>query len=141
MEFDELHIHVGSGGEVEVWKDHIADEIRIVQKFLNGKLKKINFGGGFKLARMPFEEEIDLTTVGNILKSEVLEYGKQTETTPITVVEPGTFLVGNSGYVVMNVLDIKETEKFTFLILNGGMEIITRPMLYGSEHPFYLYNK
>lgn len=74
--FDEVHIHVGSGGSVEVWEEHIADEIKIIKKYFNGKVKKINFGGGLKLPRMPDEESIDLVTVGNLLKTQVEAYGK-----------------------------------------------------------------
>jgi diaminopimelate decarboxylase len=38
------------------------------------------------------------------------------------------------------VLDIKSSgpDGFDFLILNAGMEANTRPLLYGSRHPFYV---
>ena len=54
-----------------MWEEHIADEIKIIKKYFNGKVKKINFGGGLKLPRMPNEESIDLVTVGNLLKTQV----------------------------------------------------------------------
>lgn len=51
--------------------------------------------------------------------------------------EPGTFIVANSGYIVTKIIDKKYTgsndkEGFKFLVLNGGMEVNIRPELYGS---------
>ena len=55
-------------------------------------------------------------------------------------VEPGTYLVANAGYLVTSVMDRKRTgaDGFDFVLTDGGMEVNTRPLLYGSEHPFYV---
>jgi len=41
------------------------------------------------------------------------------------------------------VLDIKSSgpDGFDFLVLDAGMETCTRPLLYGSRHPFYVVSK
>jgi len=58
-------------------------------------------------------------------------------------IEPGTYVAANSGYAVTHVIDKKKTgsEGLNFIILDGGMEINARPLLYGSRHPFYVIDK
>lgn len=75
------------------------------------------------------------------MRKEMLRYGEDTNSKPITVVEPGTFLVANSGFIITKVIDKKSTGEYNFLLLNGGMELNTRPLLYGSKHPFYVVSK
>ena len=55
-------------------------------------------------------------------------------------VEPGTYIVANAGYLVLSAIDRKQTgpDGFAFLVCDGGMELNTRPLLYGSRHPFYV---
>jgi len=50
-------------------------------------------------------------------------------------IEPGTFVVANSGHIITRIIDKKLTNELNFLIVDGGMELLTRPLLYGSEHP------
>jgi diaminopimelate decarboxylase len=40
-------------------------------------------------------------------------------------------------------MDKKQTgnDGFNFLLVNGGMEVNSRPLLYGSKHPFYIVSK
>jgi diaminopimelate decarboxylase len=56
------------------------------------------------------------------------------------LVEPGTYIVASAGYVVTTVVDKKSSgpDGFAFVILDAGMETITRPLLYGSRHPLYV---
>jgi diaminopimelate decarboxylase len=56
-------------------------------------------------------------------------------------IEPGTFIAANCGYVIAKVLDKKQTDGFRFIILDGGMDVIARPLMYGSRHPFYVLSK
>jgi diaminopimelate decarboxylase len=52
---------------------------------------------------------------------------------PVTVVlEPGRFVVGNAGVLVTRVLYRKETPEKRFVIVDGAMNDLIRPALYGS---------
>merc|ERR1740130_1199762 len=55
-------------------------------------------------------------------------------------VEPGTFLVANSGALVSTVQDLVTTGEggFSFLKLDSGMTELLRPSLYGAQHPLIL---
>ncbi len=48
------------------------------------------------------------------------------------ILEPGRVLVGNAGILVTEVLYLKETDEKKFVVVDGGMNDLIRPALYGS---------
>jgi diaminopimelate decarboxylase len=52
-------------------------------------------------------------------------------------IEPGTFLVAQAGAVVATCVDVVDTgrEGYLFAKLDTGMNEVTRPSLYGAQHP------
>jgi diaminopimelate decarboxylase len=48
--------------------------------------------------------------------------------------EPGRFIVGNAGILVVRVLYIKSTPKKKFIIVDAGMNDLIRPALYDAYH-------
>lgn len=48
------------------------------------------------------------------------------------VLEPGRVVVGNAGILLTEVLYLKETDEKKFVIVDGGMNDLIRPALYGS---------
>jgi len=48
--------------------------------------------------------------------------------------EPGRFIVGNAGIFVTKVLYLKDNGFKKFLIVDGGMNDLIRPSLYGAYH-------
>src|SRR5262245_38466210 len=48
------------------------------------------------------------------------------------VLEPGRVIVGNAGILVTEVLYLKDTEEKKFVIVDGAMNDLIRPALYGS---------
>ncbi len=48
--------------------------------------------------------------------------------------EPGRFIVGNAGTFVTKVLYLKDNGFKKFLIVDGGMNDLIRPSLYGAYH-------
>ena len=48
------------------------------------------------------------------------------------ILEPGRVIVGNAGILLTEVQYIKETETKKFVIVDGGMNDLIRPALYGS---------
>ncbi|KMQ50231.1 Diaminopimelate decarboxylase [Chitinispirillum alkaliphilum] len=140
--FDQVHVHIGSGGDPAVWEENIDRELGFIEKYFP-KAKRVNFGGGFREARMPREVPADVEKLGQTAKKKVEDFYRKTGRKLITEVEPGNFIVTNSGYLVTRVSDIKQTgpEGFTFILLDGGMEVNLRPLLYGGQHPFYILGK
>ncbi len=53
------------------------------------------------------------------------------------VLEPGRVIVGNAGILLTRVLYVKETPRKTFVIVDGAMNDLMRPTLYGAHHDIW----
>jgi diaminopimelate decarboxylase len=140
--FEQVHVHAGSGGDPVAWKEIVSREVSFLEKYFSDA-KIINFGGGFKAARMPDEKEADIQEMGLYAKNMITEFYQRTGRKLVMIVEPGTFIMANAGFLVTTVLDKKQTgvDGFNFLIVDGGMEANARPLFYGSRHPFYVVSQ
>ncbi|NQT27426.1 diaminopimelate decarboxylase [candidate division KSB1 bacterium] len=139
---NQVHVHIGSGGDPEMWRDNIDRELEITENYFpNAKI--VNLGGGFKEARMPDESSADIQELGAYAKTRFEEFENRTGRKLHMGIEPGTYIVANAGYLITSVMDEKWSGPtgFEFIILDAGMESNTRPLLYGSRHPFYVISK
>ncbi|NVO00374.1 MAG: diaminopimelate decarboxylase [Geobacteraceae bacterium] len=134
IRFTQVHVHIGSGGDPEKWRENIDRELGFVKSYFPDATTA-SFGGGLKVARMPGEKSADITSLGAYAKQRIEEFKAATGRELQMEIEPGTFVVANSGHIVTRVIDKKLTNEMNFLIVDGGMELLTRPLLYGSEHP------
>jgi diaminopimelate decarboxylase len=139
VRIDGVHVHIGSGGDPEAWRANIDRELGFVEAHFP-EATRVSFGGGFKVARMPGENAADIQALGNYAKQRFEEFHARTGRKLTMEVEPGTYIVANCGYLVTQVIDRKRTgaDGFDFIVADGGMEVNTRPLLYGSCHPFYV---
>lgn len=140
--FRQVHCHIGSGGDPELWRTNIDRILEVAEKYFPDATT-VNLGGGFKEARMPEETPADITDLGRTAKAAFEAVAARTGRKLKMSIEPGTYVVANAGHVVTTVLDKKCSGPggFDFLILDAGMETVTRPLLYGSRHPFYVVSK
>ncbi len=130
-----LHTHIGSGSDPEVWKKVASMVLAIVEKLPH--VTTVSLGGGFKVARMDYEKTADLEEIWEHVKWLFYEFFEKTERKLHLEVEPGTFLAANSASLVTEIIDIVDTGKdgYQFLKVNAWMTEVTRPSLYGAQHP------
>ena len=140
--FNLVHSHIGSGGDPQIWQDNIDLELGIIDKYFP-HAETANFGGGLKVARMPDEKAADIEALGLYAKEKMEDFYKKTGRKLKMEFEPGNFIIANTGYIVCTIIDKKTTgeDGINFLVLDGGMELNTRPLLYGAGHPFYIISK
>ena len=50
-------------------------------------------------------------------------------------IEPGRYLVAESGYLVAEIRAVKRQGEHWFYLLDAGFNNLARPILYGSYHP------
>lgn len=50
------------------------------------------------------------------------------------IIEPGRSIIGDAGIFLTKVIYIKETETKKFIIVDGGMNNLIRPAMYGAYH-------
>ena len=138
----QVHCHIGSGGDPELWRTNIDRILDVAEKYFPDATT-VNLGGGFKEARMPDETPADIEDLGRTAKAAFEAVAARTGRKLKMAIEPGTYIVANMGQVVSQVVDKKCSGPggFDFLILDAGMETVTRPLLYGSRHPFYVVSR
>jgi diaminopimelate decarboxylase len=131
-----LHIHTGS--------DILDAEI-----FLQGgnvlfdaamnfpDLTFLDFGGGFKVAYKEGDPATDINEVGRIVSDAFQQfcakYGRELE----LWIEPGKFLVSESGYLIVESNVVKKTPQLTFVGVDSGLNHLIRPMMYDAYHDVY----
>lgn len=127
-----LHQHIGSN----ILDDKILLSaakilIKTAGKFKN--LEFLNFGGGFGV---PYrgERSLDIKRLGNALSAEFSKfcrtYGRQLK----LVIEPGRYLVADSGRLLVQVAEIKRNSRHNFVGVNSGFNHLLRPAMYGAYH-------
>lgn len=130
-----LHTHIGSGSDPEVWKRVTRMTLDIARELPT--VTVVNLGGGFKVGRMPDEPSTDLQDVGQHVRRELEAFRDREGRALHLEVEPGTFLVARAGAIVSTCVDVVDTGKdgYLFAKLDTGMPEVTRPSLYGAQHP------
>lgn len=136
-----IHTHIGSGSDPEVWARVAELNMAMVAKFPDATT--LDMGGGFKVARVAGEKSVDLVAIGARVRAALERFATETGRKLHLEVEPGTFLLANSGAVVSTVQDIVDTDVggHTFIKLDTGMTEVLRPSLYGSQHALVVVPK
>lgn len=134
-----VHLHIGSGGEPEIWKDTVLKGLDLIKNYFQQAVI-LNLGGGFKIARMPGETTANLKELISYACQKITLFSKISKRDIHLEIEPGAFIIANAGYLVTTVIELKSTgsKGFRFVLLNAGMDANPRPLLYGSQHPFYI---
>jgi len=125
-----LHIHIGS--QITESQPFIK-AISKVSKFLEQlkqdriNLEYFNIGGGLGII---YDKEAPQTAID--FAQRILPILRKTGLK--IILEPGRFIVGNAGILVVKVLYVKNTAKKRFIIVDGAMNDLIRPALYGAYH-------
>ncbi len=128
-----IHSHIGSGIlDQNVFMDAMNIVLEEAKSFKD--LDIIDIGGGMGIPYKENERPIDMKELGEKISNRMVsfnqEYGKE-----ITLyLEPGRFIVGNAGYLLVKVVNKKSTPKYHFVGVNSGFNHLVRPAFYGSHH-------
>jgi diaminopimelate decarboxylase len=130
-----VHSHIGSGTDPDVWRRVTRMTLDLAAAL--DDVSVINLGGGFKVGRMPEEPTVDMGDVAAHVSRELTDFRERHGRALHFEIEPGTFLVANAGAVVATCIDVVDTGKdgYLFAKLDTGMTEVTRPSLYGAQHP------
>jgi len=128
-----LHQHIGSNILDERILLRAAEAQLATARSVEG-LEFIDLGGGLGIPYRPEERPLDIRRFGAALAGRFeafcREYGR-----PLTLIlEPGRYLVGESGTLLATVTDIKRIPERTFVGIDSGMNHLIRPALYGAYH-------
>jgi diaminopimelate decarboxylase len=133
-----MHSHIGSQiTEVGPFRKNLELSLSLAEemKKLNIYIKYIDLGGGFGIGYKEKEQPISVDSLGRAFRL-LLSKNKYT-----LILEPGRFIVGNTGILVTRVLRAKKSFGKTFVIVDAGMNDLIRPSLYGAYHRIITVNK
>src|ERR1043166_4993981 len=125
--------HIGSQlTSVTPFVDALAKVREYLDRVLAGEMKKegaqiryLDLGGGLGISyhdeTPPLPDEYAAAIIRGLEGLDVT-----------LILEPGRVIVGNAGVLLTEVQYVKETDTKKFVIVDGGMNDLIRPALYGS---------
>ncbi|STY28969.1 diaminopimelate decarboxylase, aspartate kinase (fusion of lysA and lysC) [Legionella wadsworthii] len=123
-----LHAHSGSGILTpELWEQTAILLTSLIKKFPHIQL--INLGGGLGIVEKQGQIPLDLHQLDNKLLAVKTQFPDL-----VFWMEPGRFLVAESGVLLAKVTQLKEKGDVTFIGVETGMNSLIRPALYGAYH-------
>lgn len=130
LRFEGLHLHIGSQIlEARPFREAIRKAIVLIKRVRKAgvPITTLNIGGGLGIV---YHREKPQTAADYARSVLPLLKGKRLK----IILEPGRFIVGNSGILLTQVLYIKESNRHRFAIIDAGMNDLIRPSLYGAYH-------
>jgi diaminopimelate decarboxylase len=129
-----LHVHIGSGSDLH-HLSRVAAEMERFAREVGPSIASISAGGGLPVPYRAGEVHIDLDAyfaVWDRVRRRLADrFGH-----PVRLeIEPGRYLVAESGYLVTEIRAIKRMGANTFYLVDAGFNNLARPVLYGSYHP------
>jgi diaminopimelate decarboxylase len=133
IQIDGLHIHTGSDiKETEAFLKTAETLFATAKHFPN--LRFIDFGSGFKVAYKEGDIVTNVQELGQKLTTAFKDFCKQYGRDLELRLEPGKFIVSESGTFLVQVNVVKETPTITFAGVNSGLNHLIRPMMYDAYH-------
>ena len=132
-----VHFHIGSqltNIEPIIEAAGIVSELMRELKTLEIDIKFFDVGGGIGII---YQNESDISLY-DYAQGILAKLGGQDVT---IVCEPGRFIVGNAGYFLTSVLYEKFNKQKRFIIVDGAMNDLIRPSLYGAYHGISVVGK
>jgi diaminopimelate decarboxylase len=128
-----LHVHTGSEiTETDIFLKMAEILFGMAADFRD--LKFIDFGSGFKVSYKEGDMVTNVYDVGlkltKIFNEFCMYYGRKLE----LWIEPGKYVVSESGTFFVQANVVKSTPTVTFVGVNSGLNHLIRPMMYDSYH-------
>lgn len=128
-----LHMHIGSGvdyGHLQQVCDAMVDQVVA----FGHDLEAISAGGGLSIPYRFDEEAIDTQHYYGLWNDARERIAAHLGHPVKLEIEPGRFLVAESGVLVSQVRAVKEMGSRHFVLVDAGFSDLMRPSMYGSYH-------
>lgn len=128
-----LHMHIGSGVDY----DHlqcVCDAMIAQVKTANRDLQAISIGGGLSIPYRGDEAVVDTDHYFQIWDKARKEIEAHLGHNISMEIEPGRFLVAQSGILISELRAQKQVGSNFFALVDAGFNDLARPAMYGSFH-------
>ncbi|MDP7035738.1 MAG: diaminopimelate decarboxylase [Planctomycetota bacterium] len=129
-----LHMHIGSGTDL----GHLSQVVGAMESMareVGPQITSLSAGGGLSIPYQEGESRVDISGYfelwDGLRRSLAKEWGH-----PIRLeIEPGRYLLAESGFLIAEIRAVKRMGENTFYLLDAGFNNLARPILYGAYHP------
>ena len=128
-----IHMHIGSGVDYGHLEQVCGAMVRQVIEF-GQDLEAISAGGGLSIPYREGEEAIDTDHYFGLWNAAREQIAKHLGHPVKLELEPGRFLVAESGVLIAQVRSVKAMGSRHFVLIDAGFNDLMRPAMYGSYH-------
>jgi len=128
-----IHQHIGSQiTKIQPFVDSLTRTLGLVRRLREQgtDIRYVDIGGGLGITYNDETPPLPLE-FAQALINVIRDVGAT------VILEPGRVLVGNAGILVTRVLYTKQSPAKNFVVVDAGMNDLTRPSLYGSYHAIW----
>jgi len=129
-----LHLHIGSGTDL----DHLSQVCGSMERLageVGRSITSISAGGGLPVPYKAGDSYVDIDVYFKLWDASRKRLEDAFGHKLHLEIEPGRYLVAESGFLVTEIRAIKQMGGNTFYLLDAGFNNLARPILYGSHHP------
>ncbi|WP_137939316.1 diaminopimelate decarboxylase [Chitinivorax sp. B] len=128
-----LHMHIGSGVDYH----HLAqvcDAMVTLVRTMGHDIEAISAGGGLSIPYQQHEPRIDTSHYFGLWDQARQRIAQHLGHPVRLEIEPGRFLVAESGALLTEVRAVKQMGSNRFVLVDAGFNDLMRPSMYGSYH-------
>lgn len=129
-----VHVHIGSGADME----HLAGVAEACCGFarrVGPSVTAISAGGGLPTPYRDDDVPVDVDAYFEIWDAARRRLARDLGHPVRLEIEPGRFLVAESGFLLTELRAVKREGANLFYLLDAGFNALARPILYGAYHP------
>lgn len=128
-----IHMHIGSGVDYGHLQQVCEAMVGLVVNF-GQDLEAISAGGGLSIPYHVGEEAIDTEHYFGLWDAARQRIAQHLGHAVKLEIEPGRFLVAESGVLISQVRAVKQMGSRHFVLVDAGFNDLMRPAMYGSYH-------
>lgn len=129
-----VHMHLGSDISDSDSFNQAYDYLLSVALLWQDTIDHVDLGGGFKIPYHPEDHAIDMQHFGGKVSERFETFCKKLGRKINLVIEPGKYLVSQSGYFLMQTAAVREAGHTDMAYLSSGFNHFVRPMNYDAYH-------
>ena len=129
-----LHMHIGSGTDLEHLRQ-VCGAMEQAALEVGPSLTAISAGGGLPVPYREGESFVDLAAYYALWDASRRKLAEKFGHPLHLEIEPGRYLVAESGYLITEIRAVKKSGNNTFYLVDAGFNNLIRPSMYGSYHP------
>jgi diaminopimelate decarboxylase len=129
-----LHMHIGSGTDLE-HLSQVCDAMQRAAREVGRTIASVSAGGGLPVPYRAEQTFVDLDAYFRLWDATRQRLAAAFGHAVRLEIEPGRYLVAESGCLVCQIRAVKRMGGNTFYLLDAGFNNLARPILYGAYHP------